>query len=253
MQKVIYIIVLVLSFVSFAQEKQVKNDTLHSNIPSTELSFSDDDFHYMGNIDLDDVIVLPKLKFTNQNELREYLILRRKTRKVWPYASKAATKLDSLQARLERMDNKRQRKKYTKLVQSYLEDEFKDELKKLSKTEGQILMKLLHRQTGTTSFDIVKDLRSGWNAFWYNTTASFFDISMKEPYDPWNNKEDFYIEDILRRSAQQSTLQLSPPAFPIDYFELTELWKEQIGIFGNTYPKNENTGEIKDVKGIKKD
>jgi len=232
-KKIIYIFLIVLPLSLYAQERELLIDSTTSNSTSKELPISDEGFNFPTNIILDDVIVLPKLDFTNQDELREYLILRRKTRKVWPYASQAATKLDSLQARLERMDNKRQRKKYTKLVKSYLEEEFKDELKKLTKTEGQILMKLLHRQTGATSFEIVKDLRSGWNAFWYNTTASFFDISMKEPFDPWNSKEDFYIEDILRRSAQQSSIELSPPAFPIDYFELTELWKNEIGIFGN--------------------
>lgn len=229
----LYILFFSFFFVLHAQERKlaIKDSTKKSN-QFKEASVSDEEFLTEGSINLDDVIVLPKLKFTNQSEFREYLILRRKTRKVWPYATQAATKLDSLHERLERMQSIRKRKKYTKLVQSYLEDEFKEELKKLTKTEGQILMKLLHRQTGNTSFEIVKDLRSGWNAFWYNTTAGFFDISMKEPYDPWNNKEDFMIEDILRRSFQKSILDLAPPAFPIDYFELKELWNDDISIFG---------------------
>ena len=240
MRKFVYILFLVIPLILLGQERELSIDTTKNKSNFEELPITDDGFNFPTNIVLDDVIVLPKLKFTDQKELKEYLILRRKTRKVWPYASQAATKLDSLQARLERMNDKRQQKKYTKLVKSYLEDEFKDELKKLTKTEGQILMKLLHRQTGQTSFEIVKDLRSGWNAFWYNTTASFFDISMKEPFNPWEVKEDFYIEDILRRGAQQSILELSPPAFPIDYFELTDVWKNQVGIFGNRIPKNED-------------
>ncbi len=231
-----------------AQERELFLDTTKTSKTFEELPITDKDFLPPGSIILDDVIVLPKLKFTNQDELKEYLILRRKTRKVWPYADKASIKLDSLQMRLERMDSKRQRKRYTKLVQSYLEDEFKEELKKLTKTEGQILMKLLHRQTGNTSFEIVKDLRSGWNAFWYNTTANFFDISMKEPFDPWKNKEDFFIEDILRRGSQQSILELSPPAFPIDYFELMEIWESDVGIFGKLVQKEESENDKKTKK-----
>src|SRR5699024_202810 len=130
----------------------------------------------------------------------DYLILRRKTLKVWPYAVTAADRLMTLRERLEKLNTKRAKKEYTKIAQNYLEDEFKGELKKLTKTEGQILVKLIYRQTGETTFDIAKDLRSGWNAFWYNTTASLFTISLKETYDPYSVKEDFFIEHILQRA-----------------------------------------------------
>lgn len=178
-------------------------------------------------IDLEEVILLNKLSFNSTEDRRRYLILRRKTRKVYPYAKLASERLNTMYARLDSIENKRDRKKYTKRIQKYIEEEFSEKLKKLTRTEGQILVKLIHRQTGITAFDLVKDLRTGWRAFWYNTTANVFDISIKEEYQPFDVKEDYLIEDILERSFQNNRLDRQKPAFPIDYFELTSHWNKK--------------------------
>ena len=133
-------------------------------------------------IDLEEVILLNKLQFTSKEDRRRYLILRRKTRKVYPYAKLASERLITMSERLKTTKRKRDKKKYTKRVQKYIEEEFSDKLKKFTRTEGQILAKLIHRQTGRTSFELVKELRTSWRAFWYNTTANLFDISLKEKY-----------------------------------------------------------------------
>ena len=175
-------------------------------------------------IDLDEVIVFKKLKFASKEDRRRYLILRRKTRKVYPYAKLAAERLVALNERLEKIESKRGRKKYTKIIHKYLEDEFSAQLKKLTRTEGQILIKLIHRQTGETAFALIKRLRSGWKAFWYNTTASAFSISLKKEFDPANVEEDFLIEDILQRSFQSGILEAQKTALDFEYLELTNKW-----------------------------
>ena len=114
--------------------------------------------------------------------------------------------------------------KYAKIIQKYIEDEFSQELKKLTKTEGQILVKLIHRQTGKTTFNLIKELRSGWRAFWFNSTASLFNISLKREYAPIEVEEDFLIEDILLRAFQGGRLERQKPAFEIDYYDLTDKW-----------------------------
>ncbi|WP_432264648.1 DUF4294 domain-containing protein [Autumnicola musiva] len=177
-------------------------------------------------IDLDEVVLLRKLKFKDNAERRRYLILRRKTRKVYPYAKLASERLLELNSRLEKIDSKRSRKRYTKIVQNYIEDQFSEELKKLTHTEGQILVKLIHRQTGTTTFNLIKNLKSGWRAFWYNTTASLFEISLKEEYHPESNQEDFLIEDILQRSFQSNILEPQATALDFKYIELTDKWSD---------------------------
>ena len=70
----------------------------------------------------------------------------------------------------------------------------------------------------------MKELRSGWRAFWYNTTASMFDISLKREFDPVNVKEDYLIEDILQRSFQAGLLERQKPAIVFDFYELTDKW-----------------------------
>jgi len=175
-------------------------------------------------IDLNEVLLLHKLKFSSKEDRITYLILKRKTLKVYPYAKLAADRLSALQKRLETLEGKRAKKKYAKIIQKYIEDEFSAELKKLTRTEGQILVKLIHRQTGTTTFGLIKELRSGWRAFWFNTTASLFDISLKEEFKPMDVKEDFLIEDILERAFQNRQLERQKPAIDFDFYDLTDKW-----------------------------
>ncbi|HET8886606.1 MAG TPA: DUF4294 domain-containing protein [Salinimicrobium sp.] len=176
------------------------------------------------SISLDEVVLMSKLKFSNKDERLRYLILRRKTRKVYPYAKLAAERLVELNSRLDRIKTKRDRKRYTKIIENYVEEQFAAELKKLTRTEGQILVKLIHRQTGTTTYELIKELKSGWRAFWYNTTASMFDISLKEEFDPENVHEDYLIEDILQRAFNAGVLERQPPALGFNFFELENKW-----------------------------
>ena len=178
-------------------------------------------------IDLDEVMLFNKLEFRDNKERIRYLILKRKTKKVYPYAKLAADRLVSLNERLESMKKRRHRRKYAKRIEKYIEDEFSEELKKLTRTEGQILIKLIHRQTGKTTFDLVKELRSGWKAFWYQNTARLFKISLKREFDPVGVEEDFLIEDILQREFQAGKLEKQIPAMEFDYFDLVEEWNEK--------------------------
>ena len=175
-------------------------------------------------IELDEVLVLPELNFKNRDERIRYIVLRRKTLKVYPYAKLAADRLESLKERLSKLKRKSQKKRYAKVIQKYIEDEFSAELKKLTKTEGQILVKLIHRQTGTTTFDLIKELRSGWRAFWFNNTAKIFDISLKKEVSPIDEKEDYLIEDILQRAFQNEQLERQRPAFEIDFYACVNKW-----------------------------
>ncbi|WP_224490241.1 DUF4294 domain-containing protein [Robertkochia flava] len=175
-------------------------------------------------IELDPVFVFQPLVFDNYEAKRHYYILKRKTLKVYPYAKLAAERLTELNERLGRMETNADRNRYTRIIQKYIEEEFSAELKKLTRTEGQILVKLIYRQTGNTAFDLVRNLRSGWRAFWYNTTASMFDISLKETYEPSVVHEDYLIEDILQRAFASEQLEPQASVLDFDYGELTNKW-----------------------------
>ena len=113
------------------------------------------------------------------------------------------------------------------MVQKFLEDELTPELSKFTQSEGRILIKLIHRQTGISTYDLVKQLRNGLRAFFYNTTAKFFNMNLKSEFLPETNIEDYYIEDIVQRSIRDNLIEYREPAKNHDLFKLKSLWDEQ--------------------------
>jgi hypothetical protein len=177
-------------------------------------------------IRLEEVVLFQPLRFKSMNELRNYVILRNRTLRVYPYAKLAADRLDTLTSRLEGIEKKRQKKIYLKRIEKFIYDEFEEELKKLSRSQGRILIKLVHRQTGATTHELIKKLRNAWKAMIYQTTASFFKLSLKDTYDPETIYEDFLIEDILQRAYGDGIIELDPTALSYDLDSLYTLWKE---------------------------
>jgi hypothetical protein len=178
------------------------------------------------SIDLDKVILLPKKGFKDSNEIKNYLILKRKTLKVYSYAILASNRLTTLNERLVNIKRRRDRKNYTKKIQKFIVNEFYDELRKFTQTEGQILIKLIHRQTGTSAYKLIKEIRNGWSAFWYNNTARIFNMSLKKEFDPYTVEEDYFIEDIIQRALRDKKLEYQEPNTTYDLFELNKKWKK---------------------------
>ncbi len=216
------LVLLFFAFGAFKGLSQVKEEPMDSI--SEKMIIIEGDSILRNSIDLGEVYVFGNLKFDDYKSKLRYYILRRKTIKVYPYAKMAAERLVELNDSIDKIKKKRHRKKYTKKVQKFIEEEFSAELKKLTRTEGQILVKLIHRQTGTTAFDLVKDLRSGWRAFWYNTTAKMFNISIKEEFHPDLVHEDYLIEDILQRAFAVYRLERQKTVLDFDYAKLTNKW-----------------------------
>lgn len=196
MQKLVLLVALAVASSLYGQQEQpiyiIEGDTLANPY-----------------VDLGEVIVLPSLKFDSYNDYLTYYRLRKRTLKVYSYAKMASERLVVLNDRLSKIKRKRARKRYTKRVERYLEGEFKDELKRLTRSEGRILVKLIHRETGQTTHGLIKKLRSGWRAFVYQTTAKLFDIDLKTTYNPTDDEEDALIEGILLRAFADGTLHQS--------------------------------------------
>jgi len=219
-----WILILLVSTWSLGLYSQVEDQPLDSI--QEKLVIIEGDSLFRSSIALEEVFIFGKLEFSSYQEKLRYYILRRKTMKVYPYAKMASERLVALNDSLADIKSKRKRKKYTRHVQKFIEEEFSEELKKLTRTEGQILVKLIYRQTGKTSFDLVKELRNGWRAFWYNTTAKMFKISIKEVYSPELVHEDYLIEDILQRAFTNNQLKRQKSVLDYDYASLTNKWSE---------------------------
>lgn len=225
LKKLLYIFIILYSITSFSQKNEVL-DSLPNNL---------DDYIFVKpgdsiTIKLKEITLLPKQKFKSRSDIRYYSWFRRKVFKAYPYAKLASKRLDSLNVRLGRIKSKSKRKKYTKQVQKYIEGEFTDQIKKMTTTEGRLLIKLIHRQTGETAFDNIKGLRSGWKAFWYNTTANLFKISLKDEYHPENVNEDYLIEDILQRAFIDDVLERQVSKLNFDFQKIISERKSKIDV-----------------------
>ena len=180
---------------------------------------------------LGDTIQLPEIIISKEKldpeAQKQFLILQNRVYKVYPYARLAADRLTALNNGMARLKTNREKKKYFKIVEDYLNNEFEDRLKKLSRRQGQILVKLIHRQTGITTYELIRTLKSGFKAFVSNTTANLFDISLKTEYKPYEVNEDYLIETILVRAFESGRLPNQKAANPVNYNDLMERWEEK--------------------------
>lgn len=189
-----------------------------------ELKESDDVVN--DTIQLEEIVV-SKEKL-DPDAKKQFLILQNRVYKTYPYAKLASERLTNLKRGMDRLSTNKEKKKYFKIVEDYLNNEFEDKLKKLSRSQGRILVKLIHRQTGSTTYELVKTLKSGWKAFWSNTAASMFDINLKSEYAPYTVNEDYLIETILQRAFESGRLVNQSPANPVDIDKLNEFWENKV-------------------------
>lgn len=177
------------SKVNFAQEKE-KKDTLI--ITRTVIVDGDT----IPNVSIEEVIIFPRLVFKNRYRERRYSKLVRDVKKAYPYAKLANDKLLNMESEFVKLQTEKERDKYIKTVEKQLMNEFGSELKKLTVTQGRILLKLIDRETGNTSYELVKELRGTISAVFWQTIARLFGSDLKAQYDP--KGADKLIERVVR-------------------------------------------------------
>lgn len=125
----------------------------------------------------------------------KYLRLVRNVKKTLPYAKLAAFRLQMMEDNLNQLKTKRAKEKYIKRTEKAIKEDFMNDLKKLSKTQGLLLMKLVHRETGKTTFQILKHYRGSAETMFWGGMAVVYGADIKATYDP---VEDYQIEHIIR-------------------------------------------------------
>jgi len=148
-------------------------------------------------IPLPEVSILPPKVFKSQKEEVKYKKLVRNLKKVLPFAKVANTRLFVIEKNMEKISDPKLQKEYLKLEEEKLKVEFKDDIQNMTFTQGKLLIKLIDRETGHTSYELIKELRGSFSAFLYQGIATLFGEDLKEGYDP--NGEDKLIEEILIR------------------------------------------------------
>ncbi|OFX32008.1 MAG: hypothetical protein A2W90_08015 [Bacteroidetes bacterium GWF2_42_66] len=141
------------------------------------------------------VYVYPRSDFRSKRYEKQYWRLVQKVKKVYPYAKKANELLLQYTEQYEATQDKRLRRKYVKQAEEALFGEYGPQLKKLTISEGRILIKLIDRQTGSNSYELIQDLKGGLVAFFWQGVARVFGNDLKSEYDP--EVEDRIIEEII--------------------------------------------------------
>jgi len=130
-------------------------------------------------------------------KMQAYLKLRRDVLRAYPYAKLAAVQLRFINDSIAKIPNENQRKKFVKATEKDLKEQFEKDLKKLTVTQGRILIKLVDRETGSTSYALVKELRGSLQAFFWQGLARLFGSNLKSEYDGEGN--DAQIEQIVQQ------------------------------------------------------
>lgn len=177
-------IILVFNVPSFSQ------DTTRITLPAKVIEGDT-----VGLVDLRAAVIFPPVKIENRRQQVRYDKLVYNVKKVYPFAKLAGQKLRLYRDILDTIPGEKQKKVFLKKAEKELEAEFGDEIKEMTFSQGKILIKLVYRETGNSTYDIVKDLRGGFAAFIWQTMARIFGYDLKKSYDPIG--EDRAIEQIV--------------------------------------------------------
>ena len=145
--------------------------------------------------ELDEIYVFPTKKFKTRREYRRYTRLIHNVKIAYPWAKLAGDKLEEVEQVMLTLETEKEQKEYIKQVEKELLGDYTDDLKKLTITQGRILIKLVDRETGDTSYELVRELRGKISAIFWQALARLFGSNLKSEYDPTG--EDRLIEEIV--------------------------------------------------------
>ncbi len=181
---IIWIILLSFSFSNAQDNKEQEEEKMERVKIGDEWMYAlvtDGDTLYIS--DLEGTSITMPREFKDDDEKRRYYKLKRSAQKVYPYAVKAITLYK--QTKEETSDMKRRkRKKHTKKMQKELKEEFEKPLKKLTKTQGKVLIAMIERELDTSFYKVIKELRSGFVASYWNVLGKMYGYKLKKKYDP---------------------------------------------------------------------
>jgi hypothetical protein len=141
------------------------------------------------------VFAFPKVK-EGSKDWKEYRRLVYNFRKVYPYALMAKRKTDEMDEALLRISSTKEREVMIKKYEKELFSEFEQPIRKLTFSQGKLLLKLVDREVGQTSYYVIKDLKGGFTAFFWQGIARFFGANLKKPYDKYG--EDRKVEELVK-------------------------------------------------------
>ncbi|MEZ4829449.1 MAG: DUF4294 domain-containing protein [Bacteroidia bacterium] len=129
-----------------------------------------------------------------KERLAKFTRLRWNVHKVYPYAVKVSDILSEIDAEMAALPDSTSRREYVKQKENSLFGSYEDDLRKMTRTQGKVLVKLVHRETGRSTFDLIRDNKSGASAVFWQSIGLLFGINLKSQFD---TEEDEMIEEIV--------------------------------------------------------
>lgn len=150
---------------------------------------------YIPHVKLDDVVKVGKRRFKSHREMSQYYRMIYNLKKTYPYAQIAKNKLYEMNEQLKVMKTERERKEYINRAEKELRAQFEKELTRLTISQGKMLIKLIDRETGRTSYELVKELKGGFSATFWQGVARLFGSNLKTKFDP--EGEDKVLNELI--------------------------------------------------------
>ena len=154
-----------------------------------------------------DIPQLDIIEFKDVNERKSFYKLRRRVLKVYPYALETKFKVDSLNYALDSIGKKRKKRKHIRSVARVVKKQYTTALKNLTMKEGGILIKLIYRETGISTYDLLRQYKGWWSATMWQAFARMYDHNLKSIYDPVNVREDMFIDKILIQAKKEGRIK----------------------------------------------
>ncbi|MBE9584422.1 DUF4294 domain-containing protein [Mucilaginibacter sp. JRF] len=168
-----------------------KNDTIKTYL-------TENNGELMPWIVLQDIKIVDTRIFASEEDRLKYKRLRYNVMKVMPYARYAGERYRQLQRDLALTSDKKKQKELVKACEKQIKDLFNREIKNMTISQGEVLIKLIDRETGNSSYAMLKELKGGLNAFMMQSVARIFGHNLKQEYDPEVERD---IEEVIRTSG----------------------------------------------------
>tara|TARA_B100001057_G_scaffold100214_1_gene97177 strand:+ start:1203 stop:1784 length:582 start_codon:yes stop_codon:yes gene_type:complete len=143
------------------------------------------------------------IDFKDNIERKSFFKLRKRVLKVYPYAIETKIKVDSLNNALEKIEKRRKKRTYIREVTKIIKKQYTSALKNLTMKEGRILIKLIYRETGISTYNLLKQYRGWWNTTMWQTFARMYNMDLKTIFDPQNVREDMFINKIISQAKKE--------------------------------------------------
>lgn len=144
---------------------------------------------------IQNIEILPVYVFRRPADLRQYQRMVTAVKKVYPIAKYARRRMAEMEEILLTLPTRKAQRAYTKQIEKQIKEEYTPVLKKMTRSQGKILLKLIDRETEYTSYEIVREFRGGFVAGFWQGVAKIFGANLKTEYD--RDGEDKILEQIV--------------------------------------------------------